>query len=467
MLLALLCALPLTLPDPAPGQEQTPRLGVELAAVAGEFNVTFAELDDALLWRHGRSKDGSEALSSLLDLAVLEDLGRKAGIEVSDKQIAARWGELEREVQEAGAAADLYEYLAQNEITPEVFRRHLRLSIVQEILARRDLGLSKEAPISGEQQTAWLQRVHAERDETLEPFPWEDGVVARSGSVVITRDAFAEHLRNLIPRDELSELAHAIALSKALEARLPDLAPSALNQAIEAELTRRAARVAEDPRFQGVEYERLLEAQGLSLEALRHDPSVRAQALLYILSQRTTSPEQLRKTYEEERERFDARYGEAVEVYALLLHAARFKNDINPRTFSEADAELRKLLDGLDGLEDFQRLVAEFSEDPVTREKKGLLGRVTRGTKVVPEAVRKAAFERIDAARGEDGVADVSGTILGPLHVQGGSLLICLGRRFPAPTWERMAEHVAGELRRRLAEEVLPRGAVAMWFDVH
>lgn len=459
--LALLVPFALPLQDEAPD----PSLGEELAAVAGEYDVTFEELDEALIWRHGRSTNGREALRSLLDLVVLDHLAEERGVEVGPEEIAARWGELERELQEGGHARDLLEYLEQQDIEPETFREHLRLSIVHEELTRRALDLGPDDQLTGEQQTRWLEKVHASREVEEEPHPWEDGVVARSGELEITRAAFAEHLRTLVPREELRELAHGLALEKALRDRMPDLAESAVREGIEAELGRRAARVEADPRFQGVEYERLLDAQGLSLEAMRRDPSVRVHALSHLWSERTLDGETLRDTYEAEREAFDARHGEAVDVYALLLQAARFENEVVPRTFEKAEEELAKLRESIEGLEDFQRLASQHSEEPRTRERGGHLGRVTAGNPVVPEPIRRATFQAVEAARGEDGEVDVEGTVLGPVRVQGGTMLLCLGERHPAPTWEEMSRHVANELRRRMRDELLPPQEVALWFD--
>ncbi len=460
LLFSALALTPASQDDGAP-----PQLGVELAAVAGQVQVTFDELDEVLIWRHGRSANGQETLRSLLDLTVLDHLAEEAGLVVGPEEIAARWGELEQEVKKAGLARDLFDYLAQNEIDPATFREHLRLAVVHEELTRSALGIGPDTPVTGEQQTLWLEGVHAERELVQEPHPWTAGVVARSGDLAITRGAFAEHLRTLVTHDEIGEVSHLIALRKVLRARMPDLADSALDEAVEAEIERRRARVNANPQYKGVKYEQLLDAQGLSVEALRKDPGLQVQALSYLWSDRTHDEASLRKAYETEREFFDARYGEAVDVYTLLLRAARFKNDFNPRTFEEAEAELSTLTEKIAGLEDFQRLAGELSEEGTTRARRGHMGRITAGMAAVPEPIRRAAFDAIEAARGEEGTAEVSGTLLGPIQVQGGVVLLCLGERYPAPTWDAMALRVTGELRRRMRDELLPRTGVALWLE--
>jgi hypothetical protein len=465
-LLLPLCPSPPTGPQDPPPQAHDPRLGVDLAAVAGDIQVTFDELDEVLIWRHGKSANGRETLRALLDLTLLDHLAKEEGLVVGAKQIAARWGELEREVQKAGEARDLFEYLAQNEIDPATFREHLRLSIVHETLARKALGLTGDVTISGEQQTLWLQGEIERRGFEELPHPWSTGVVARCGELPITRSAFAAHLRTMVAQDELGEIGHLLALEKALLRRMPDLNEGALDTAVAAELERRRERVAADPRYKGVAYEDLLKAQGLSLEALARDPGLRVNALARILGERTHDDVALRAAYDREREFFDARFGESVEVYALMLRGARFSNELNPRTFEEAEAELRTLRAKMEGLDDFQRITREVTEaSGRARENGGHLGRITAGLQAVPESIRRAAFQAIENARDDEGNAEVAGTILGPIRIQGGALLLCLGERFPAPTWEVMSGKVAGELRRRMLDEVLPRAAVVMWFD--
>ncbi len=135
-----------------------------------------------------------------------------------------------------------------------------------------------------------------------------------------------------------------------------------------------------------------------------------------------------------------------------------------PRSFEDAEVELVELRSKIGSIADFKRLTAEHSEDPVSRERGGSLGIVTRDTKGVPESVRKSIFAALDAARSA-GVDDVSGTILGPLRFGGGTLLLALGQRRPAPTWEEMATKVQGELRRRFLVELLPPDSVVTWLN--
>ncbi len=50
---------------------------------------------------------------------------------------------------------------------------------------------------------------------------------------------------------------------------------------------------------------------------------------------------------------------------------------------------------------------------------------------------------------------------MGPISVSNGAVLLWLGQRRPAPTWEVMSGYVQRELRRRFLEEALPRASVS------
>lgn len=441
-----------------------PRLGVELAATAGDVVVTFEELDELILWRHGRSQEGRAALRQLLELRVLEELAAEQELAVTDRQLALRWAELDEEIRASGVEGGLEAYLESNDVSHDTFRDYLRLAILHEMLTRRALEVDDETEVSGEQQTQWLAGVLEERGYEELPHPWSDGVVARSGELAITRDELAEHLRTVLGDEELSDACYELLLEKRVLARLPDLGEDALAAAVDEEIERRRQEAEADERFAGVSYERLLEAQGLSLDALRRDPAIRVAALARLWIDRTHDDEALRAAYAAEREFFDGLFGEGLELSALFLRAARFANELNPRTFEEAEEELIELRGRMRGLEDFRRLATTHSEDTATREQGGAMGIVTRGAVQVPEPLRAAAFGALDRARAA-GAEDASGEIVGPVRIQGGVVLLCLGERRPAPPWEAMADHVHRELRRRFLGEVLPRSSVTTWLQ--
>ena len=440
--------------------DEPARLGVELAAIATDVELTFDELHELLAWRHGRSPTGQSALRELVQLRLLDHIAEARGVVVSQAELNRGWKEFDDQLKADGDEGGARAYLETHGVTPETFREYLRLGIIHERLTRLALGLDEDAPLTGEQQTMWLENEVRGRGLVEKPLPWTDGVVATCGDMQLTSAEFIEHLRDQLPTEDVTDACYQLLLEKRVRARLPDVSAAAIERGVDEEIDRRRKNAEADPKFRGVKYEQLLGAQGLSIESMQRDPSVRAAALAHLWIDRTHTDEDVRAAYAAERDIFDGRYGEAVQIYALLLKAALFKNDLNPRTFDEAEKQLFELRAGVDTVEEFAELAGQHSEDKVTREKKGLLGSITRGASNVPEPIRRAAFEVLDRAPGS-----VAGRLIGPLRLNGGCVLVCLGDRRPAPNWETMSRHVRRSLRQRFLDESLHKSSVATWLE--
>ncbi len=450
-------------PVAAPAQEEQAATalatGGRVAARGGGLELSFAELDELLLSRHGGAPEGREALRELLERRVLEKLAVSEKVEVSQARLNERWKELDEATRDQGGGS-LVELLASTRVDPVVFRELLRLSLVEEILSRRALGIPEKDPITAEQQEMWLQGVLDERGHEVLPRPWKDGVVARSGDAVVATTDFAILLRERVSEEALRSACHELLLEKRLLARMPDLASEALDRAVADELERRRAEAQANPDYKGLPYEQLIAARGLTMELLRTDPAIHIAALSQLWAARSLRDEDLRGAYQSEREFFDGRFGEGVAVAMIHLNAAENKNALVPRTFDEAEQELVALRARIGGIEDFQRIAREKSEHLASKARGGQLGILTRDSTLLPPEVRDEIFAALDSQPG-----DRSGTILGPRRIQGACILLCLGARRPTPTWEQMAPEVARELRRRFLEESMPRDRVKIWQD--
>ncbi len=440
-------------------ERQERELGRELAAIGTGLELTFAELDELLVWRHGRSPEGQGALREYNKLLLIDKLGQDAGIEISRADLNKGWEEFDTQLKESGVEGGARTYLAEQGVSPEVFRDYLRLGMVHERLTRLALGVGPDAPLSGEQQTMWLDDVIRKRGFVEHAHPWTDGPVSSCGDLTITRDQFIRHLREQLPADDITDACYELLLEKSVRSRLPDISEEALGRAVDEEIERRRRATARNPKFKGASYEQLLGAQGLSLEALKRDPSVRVASLAQIWIGRTYDDEDLREVYTAERNFFDGMFGESIEVYAILRRAALFKNEYNPRTFDEAMAELGELGPRIKTLDDFKRIATTFSEDTGTNEQGGRLGYVARGALKVPEEIRGAVFGAL--AKG----GTTHGQVLGPIRLPNGVVLLALGERRPAPKWDTMKHNVHRELRHRFLDETLHPDSVATWLD--
>ena len=430
----------------------------EVAAHCLESSVPWPALDDLLIARHALGEDGRAALRQLLRARLLDKLARESKLEITEAMLKARWEAIDREIVAGGTSGGLQEYLLGEGVDTKVFREFLRLGMVQETLARRALGIPEGREVNGEQQEMWLDQVIQQRGTDWPPPPWPDGIAARCGDVSVSAKDFTQFLRTQLPADTVRDACYQLLLEQRVRARMPDLSPDALKGAVEAEIGRRRAEVAEDPRYKGLAYEQVLAAQGMALEAIQRDPSVVCAALATLWVDRTYGEDGLRKIYADERATFDGLHGEAREVRALFLRGAVFSNDMNPRTFAQAEAKLNELAEQVASPDDFTRLVAEHSEDPASKEKQGLLGWVPRGDERVPAAIREAVYSEGGRDRG-------SGRLVGPVRLPNGVALLWVGTRRPAPGWETMRAAVHAELRKRFLDDCLRRDCVVTFLD--
>jgi hypothetical protein len=431
----------------APAQER-------VAARAGETTLSFAELDQLVLERHALGETGRAALKHLVRARLLDQLARESRLEVGPAAVDARCAEFEAEIG-AASGRTLDEYLAENGVSRAKFREFLRLAIVQETLARRALGLPEKKPVPGDQQEMWLDQVIAQRGTSTPPPPWPDGVAARCGGLEIGAGDYLAHLRDQLDPDTLREDCYQALLKKRVLARMSDVSDEGRALAVEAELARRRAEAAAEPKYRGLTYDQVLAAQGSLLAALPHDPAIVSAALAHVWVDRTHGEDGLKQAYASERAWFDGRFGDAYELRVLFLRAAHLTNALVPRSFGDAERDLDALRPALRTAAEFAREAKARSEDARTRENGGLLGFVTAGDESVPEPIRSAAF----------GAPGTGERAIGPVRLQNGVALVWIGAKRPASGWNDMRRHVHRELRRRFLEDVLPKKDVTTYLD--
>jgi hypothetical protein len=413
------------------------------------LSVARSELEELVLERYGYAETGRELLDLFLKARLLDSLAAQRGITVGEGEVTRRWQELEKRSKAGGQP--LQQEIERRNLTPEQFRDYLRLSLVQEKLTRAALGVAPGAEVSGDKQEVWLQQEIAARGlEILPPAPGLDGILARCGEISITRAEFARFLFERLERAELEESAWHALLLRAIHECMPDLAAG------DEELARRRAK--HDAEYPTISFEQRLGATGRTLDGLRRDPSVAIAALSRLWVDRTAGPEGVRRAYEAERGQFEARHGEAVRAALLFRVAGRFVNDLCPRTFEQAEEELRRLAPRLTSHDEFAAQVERLSEEPGTKKQQGDLGWVTRGDPRVPKELREALFHLLETG----GTIPERGRLLGPVRLDSGCALLWASARRASPSWEEMSERVHEELRRRFVEREMPRDSVEL-----
>ena len=140
------------------------------------------------------------------------------------------------------------------------------------------------------------------------------------------------------------------------------------------------------------------------------------------------------------------------------LTAAVLPNQLNPRSFEDARAEIVALARQASTLEEFQAVVASHSEDPTTKARGGALGWLTQSGEGL-EQVRAHAFS-IHA-----GGLKTDRKLIGPIDLPSGVAMCWVQDWRPAPDWGTMREHVTKELRRRFVDELCPPDGWTTYLD--
>jgi len=431
----------------------------EIVAQALDTTLSSEELEEILYIRRAAGEDGRSALRHLAESKLLERLAHENRITPDDAELEKRIRAFDQDIKKGGDVQGLAGHLKKARLSREEFKRFLALGLVQEALTRRALGLGDDKSVTADQQKIWIEEELARRG--FQPYtpPWKDGIAARAADFTVTSAEFLDYLRKRLPSETLREDCYQLLLQKRMLARMPDLAPEKLKKAVQYELQRRRDEAKLDPKNRGIGLDQILAAQGIVVDRLADDPAVRISALSKLWVERSYDADTLKRTYQNERDLFDGLYGPAHEVGFLFLRAAGFKNQLNPRTFDEAERELAGYFGRARSREEFRELTKQVSEDADTKAVGGEIGWVGPLTPKVPREVRDEVARRLalpeSSAQG----------LAGPLRLPNGVCLVWIGRRRPVPSWEVMAGYVRAELRRRFVEDVLPRSAVVTVFE--
>jgi len=432
-----------------------------VVAQVGATIVTRAELEALVIARRAMSEEGRAALRHLAESKLLELVGREQSLLPTEAEVEARLRELDQAVRNSGDPRGLEGQMEKVRLTRAQFAKYLALGLVHERATRRALNLPETTAVSGDQQRLWMDEELTRRLFQAFPPPWAEGLAAQGTGFSVSSQEYLTHLLERLQRDTLREDSRALLLVKAMKERMPDLAPLKLNEAIDEELKQRRAEVSRDPRYKGVPYEELLQAQGVQPWSLRDDPGVVSAALARLWIERSYSEADIERVYKDERPLFDGRHGAAIDGRLLFLRAAQFKNQLNPRNFSEAEAALADLKSRIRSVEDFERFARERSEDASSREQGGRVGWLTPAAEKMPPELGTIIAQTLEIPEGQPQAQGLAG----PVRTANGAVLLWLGVRRPAPSYPVMVGHVRRELRRRFIEQCLPAKGVLTAFE--
>ena len=441
---AVLCALVLC--APALAAPQAPDEVLATYKLEGEpRTVTRADVALEMAFHLRRRDRGREACEMIVDSIMTRAEAEQQGLTPSKADAEAFWQELQQQLRAAGV--DPAKVAAVRNTDETQWLEDLKVQIAQERLVRRDLGLPEEEKVSGDMLKLWIGEARKRHRIETDPEKLPVGTAARIddaqvplmdlGMLLLRTSEDFERDRFIRQVVYLQSIEH---MAAALKLKVRDVD---LDRAVEA----RRAQAKKDPRFAQVKFEELLEAEGLSIAALRDLRTFRSQILLDKLVLANFSDEQLREELETQREEVLELVGPRRRIGMIYVRAQEVPNAIVTRSFDQAKEHLLKVRERIaeDG---FAATASIESEHGPTKRKGGDLGWHRAASQQLPKVIVKAAFAL--------GAAEVSQ----PLQDDNGCYLVTVLDKEPMPGDDELVRQLRVARGKQFSEAIIQGAAI-------
>lgn len=425
------------------------------AEIAARFTggaITMEELDRFMAVRFGKEPTGKEALDFAIRERVLELEAARRGVRVGADELRAALTRIENEIV-AQTKRSLEEELALKGMDRATFEGIYRKQLLCEQMVRADLGIPKQEALRREQQELWLQE--KVKSMTVVKDGLAPGIAATVQGSAISSGELGTTIRLKLSKTEVRDAARSLAALMLIELRAGELGLDADAKDVDFAIARRRDRFAGDPRMAGVSYEQFLKARGTTLEELRQDRGVKAEALLHKIGELLYADSEVDKRYAADRARYDGLFGEARRVSWILLHATPDKNQLIRRTYDDADSELRVLAARATSATEFARLATIHSTHDTTRQRGGDLGWLHRLEPGHEAPILAAVFAE---GAGPD-------KVIGPVRNSQGSALIWITAIRPAPSPETVRIAIRADLVAEFYRKLIQDAKIATYLD--
>ncbi|TAH38927.1 MAG: hypothetical protein EYC70_03165 [Planctomycetota bacterium] len=388
---------------------------------------------------------GVEALRHLLQIHLVEQEAAARGLRVAPEALAERVRRAHEEITKTGVDVD--EFLARRGLTAADFEKLLADSLLHEMLARQDLGRAPEEAVSNEELLAWTeQRLSALLAQAAEAPP---GHVLNAPPFVVTEQQLGAVLRSALEHEQLLGYVHDVVLAQRADAWAQEHGVELDAAMIEEELEYQRRKAEES----GVTLDALLQAMGTSVAQVTGNPSFRTTVLLRAWAQRRYDDAWFAALAAPQRQQLEERFGARREVSWILLRASAQKVDPLDLSFEEAAEELARVGASIQSAEDFGNAASKYSEDEVSRLRRGRLGWLHRRDARADPAVTAAAF------------AAEPGRVSAPVRTGEGVALLLVTASEPAPEEARFRDDVRRGLLAELRAEILAQARLGTLYD--
>lgn len=397
MLAILTLCLPLSAvalaPSPAvadvPQEQPRLRLAQDQVAVWNGGSISVERFDRFLGANARYQQLGSEALTHILQLQLVQTEADSRGLKADPNAVEARLAEAKAQIEAAGK--NLETLLAARQMGLTEFRALLADSLVHEALVREDYGLAFDAAVTPEQLEQWSQeRIDALLAQSKDA---PAGMVLDAPPYRVSEQDLGTILRQTMGNEDLVDRLEQLVLMEAMPKWAAQNGKPLTDDILYREIEWRRKRVEENPAYQGMTYEGILETRHSSIELVLQSEELRLVGYMRLFAKERLSDSWFENLPAAERAELEQQHGASRRIGWILLRAQEQKGSALDLTFEEAGEELTRLRDQMQSAADFRRLAGEYSEDELTRRREGMLGWVHRVEKGVAPALSEAAFE--------------------------------------------------------------------------
>jgi hypothetical protein len=388
-----------------------------------------------------RRDRGQQACSMLVDATLTRQAAVERKVVLTDAEVRAFWEELKGQLRAAGQRPE--DFPAFRNSSMQQWLDYLALQPTQERLVRKDLGLRDDEAVSPDMLRLWMQEERKKRNVVTDPDSLPVGTCARVGNVDLPLVDVGFLLLRTSEDDERDKFVRQVVYLRAIDAVAAKEGVKIDDADLDAAVAERRADAARDPRYQGITFKQILEAEGLTVDALRQLRVFRAQVLLDKLAERLFPDAELTAEIERDRQAVLDLVGPRRRLGVVFVRALDEPNEIVRLTFDEAKKQLEGVRTRLE-VEDFATVARIESEDPATRPQGGDAGWHRRASERLPAPVLAAAWT-LEA-----------GAVSPPVRTDEGWWLVKVSEIDPAPgdaqLVERLRSFRAQEFGRQLLE---------------
>lgn len=360
--------------------------------------ITRADVALEMAFHLRRKEEGRGACDHLVGARLVQLEAQKNGIAASEDEMRAEWNELQRQYRAAGRDPRT-EPVVRNSTEPELLA-YFSMPVLMRKLCRKELAMKPSESVSGEMMQLWLQDARKRNRVVDDPDQLPIGTAAKVGDEALSMLDLGLLLLRTSDDEQRNHFVRQVAVLQSTEARAKQLDLAATPAELERELEARRADAAKDPRYQGISYEQLLKAQGVTPASLLQSRVFRAQLLQKKIAAAEHPETALLAELKDHRQDVLDRVGPRRKLGVIFARALDEPNELVPKTFAQAEEHLRKAKARL-AKDPFDFVAAVESDDPTTKARGGDLGWFQRRDKSLPDALLAAAW-----ALAKDGVSE-------------------------------------------------------------